>query len=358
MRVIVAMSGGIDSAVAGWLLQQAGHEVVGVTLRLWRTSRLSTRYVERAGKICSALGVRHEVVDARRAFERLVVEPFCGDYLAGRTPNPCVICNAQVKLAALIRKAGTMGAEKVATGHYARLSRRPDGAAVLRKATDRRKDQSYMLYRLTPEQLSRVLFPLGERRKGDVRRMARRFWPWQELPAESQEVCFLPPEGYAGFIRRRLGPGGRPGRVVDTQGNVLARHGGVFKFTIGQRRRLGFAAGEPRYVVRIKPETDTVIVGEKEETYRSRFTVRDTCWCSSCGPKELSGRRIEVKIRYGHSGAPAELRPLGDRVEVTFVSPQQAIAPGQSAVFYEGDLVLGGGIIESVFDPQESEGRA
>jgi len=244
----------------------------------------------------------------------------------------------------------------VATGHYARVARRADGRFELRRAADPRKDQSYVLYRLGQRHLQRLVLPLGERRKADVRRAARAFWPWPALPAESQEVCFLPPGGYAAFIRRRLRdhPDAarllRPGRVVDTAGRVLARHRGIYNFTVGQRRRLGVAAGRPLYVVRIEPETATVVVGGRHEACCDVFMVSDVTWCLGASPFEAEGGRdtirAEVKIRYVHRAVPALLTPVGAEVRVTLDEPQHAVTPGQSAVFYRGDVVLGGGIID------------
>ena len=363
MLTIVAMSGGVDSSSAARLLRDAGHEVLGLTLRLWRTSRLSEDYIERAKRVCEALGIPHRTVDLREEFGRTIVDEFCAEYLRGRTPNPCVLCNPLIKVPALLREAEACGARRVATGHYARVVARPDGGCELRRGADRRKDQSYVLYRLGQAQLRRIAFPLGERYKRDVREQARQFWPWDELPAESQEVCFLPPGGYPEFIRERVSrhPEARrflrPGRVVDTQGNVLARHRGIFNFTIGQRRRLGFAAGKPMYVVRIEPRTDTVVVAERAETYRRRFTVTDVTWCSGESPL-AEGRpavRAAVKIRYTHPAAEATIRAAGDQVQVAFEAPQHAVTPGQSAVFYDDDIVLGGGIIDRVMDDADPE---
>jgi len=365
MRILVAMSGGVDSASAAHALREAGHEVIGLTLRLWRSSRLSEDYIERAGRLCRALGIAHRVADRRQIFECAVVDRFCAEYVSGRTPNPCVLCNRCVKMTALLDEAQAVRAHRVATGHYARVVRCADGRFELRRAADRRKDQSYVLYRLGQRHLRRLVLPLGERRKADVRRAARAFWPWPELPAESQEVCFLPPGGYAAFIRRRLrerpDAAGllRPGRVVDTAGRVLGRHRGVYNFTVGQRRRLGVAAGRPLYVVRIETETATVVVGDRRDTLCTAFRVSDVTWCRDVSPFEGGERggaiRAEVKIRYAHRAAPATLEPVGAKVRVAFDEAQHAVTPGQSAVFYRGEAVLGGGIIEGAPDIERGE---
>ena len=344
MRTIVAMSGGIDSSTAAYLLLGEGHEVVGLTLRMWRVERGASadELVERAAAICRVLGIEHVVVDVSDEFEKRIVQPFCRQYARGRTPNPCIECNKFMKFPSLWAEAQRRGAQKIATGHYARVVETEAGRFHLRKGLDETKDQSYLLYSLSQEMLPRIVFPLGEWRKKDTREKAREFWPWPELPPESQEICFLQDFDYAPFVGGREAT--KPGVIVDTAGNVLGRHDGVHNFTIGQRRGLGFAAGKPLYVVRIDPTTSTIVVGDRSETYRKEFIVTNVNWCSV--PPSDEPRKAMVKIRYTHPPAEADLRPEPDgSILVTFAEPQHAVTPGQSAVFYDGDVVLGGGII-------------
>jgi tRNA-specific 2-thiouridylase len=345
MRTIVAMSGGIDSSTAAYLLLRDGHEVVGLTLRMRRVERGASvdELVERAASICRAIGIEHVVMDVSAEFEKQIVQPFCRQYVLGRTPNPCIECNKFMKFPSLWSEAQRRGAQKIATGHYARVTEAEGGRFHLRKGIDATKDQSYLLYGLAQEMLSRIAFPLGERRKKDIREKVREFWPWPHLPAESQEICFLQNSDYALFVRDRERT--KPGVIVDTAGHVLGRHDGVHGFTIGQRRGLGFAAGKPLYVVRIDPSTNTVVVGDRSETYRREFIVGNLNWCSV--PPVTEPRKAMTKVRYAHPVAEADLHPEPDgSIRVTFAEPQHAVTPGQSAVFYEEDVVLGGGIID------------
>lgn len=346
-RVVVAMSGGVDSAVAAALLVEAGHEVIGLSLRL--ASRpapggcCSLDDFHDAEATAAALGIRHYVLDFREAFEQRVVSPFVREYLSGRTPNPCVHCNTHLKFDALLARARALGAAKVATGHYARIERGPGGELRLRRGVDRDKDQSYFLFGLSRSALEAALFPVGELTKGQVRGLARR----RGLPvadkAESQEICFVPPAGYAAFIEERVGPGAE-GEIVDRRGGVLGRHNGVYRFTLGQRRGLGLRASRRLYVHAIDAARRRVVVDASGPPVARGLRVAGLNWIS--GPVG-EGARVEVQLRHRHRPVPARIYPEdGSVVRVEFARPSLWVTPGQAAVFYHGEMVLGGGWIE------------
>jgi len=366
--VAVAMSGGVDSSVAAALLKEQGRSVIGITMKLfdWPMSGRD------AGAVAEALGIPFYVADFRRTFEKEVIADFVEEYRRGRTPSPCLRCNRLVKFGLLLRRAGRLGASRIATGHYARVDFDEErGRWRLRKGKDPEKDQSYFLYGLGQAELARTIFPLGDLTKGEVRAMAERFGlPVAQKP-ESQEICFIPDNDYAAFLRARIPKAFRPGKIVDTAGKVIGRHDGLANYTIGQRKGMGIAAARPLYVVALDPKTNTVVAGSNEELYRSRLVVGDVRWGviegfegseakggrggkggsgrKGGGGSGGSGRPIEatVKIRSRHEGAPAVLMPGKEKgtVVVEFAEPQRAITPGQAAVFYSGDVVLGGGTI-------------
>jgi tRNA-specific 2-thiouridylase len=366
MKIAVAMSGGVDSSAAAAVLKEQGHELVGFTMQLWNQRRnltvdehgepmpsrcCSLDDVYDARRVAEELGFPFYVLNLEREFERDVVGPFVKSYLEGETPIPCVACNSRLKFASLDRTALSVGCEKVATGHYARVSLDEETKRYkLLRGRDARKDQSYFLWELTQEQLSRSLFPLGEMSKDEAREAARRHGLGVAEKRESQEICFVPDGDYAGFIERYLEAEGREserpagGEIVDTSGRVVGRHEGVHRYTTGQRRGIGVPRQLPLYVVRVEPETNRVVVGEAEELSSAEFTAAGVNWISLDEPSEAV--RADVRVRYRHTESPATVTPLADgRVRVRFDEPQRAVTPGQATVFYRGDEVLGGGWI-------------
>jgi tRNA-specific 2-thiouridylase len=362
--VAVAMSGGVDSSAVAALLQQQGHAVVGLTMQLWNQRRLpelqgdgpaqhrccSLDDVYDAKSVAQHLNFPHYVVNFEEQFEARVVRPFVDQYLAGRTPIACTNCNTDVKFEPLLRMARQIGAERLATGHYARIRRNPEtGRWELLRASDDSKDQSYFLWGLSQEQLSRSDFPLGELTKEEVRDLARRAnLPVAEKP-ESMELCFVPTGNYVQFIHayskeRGISLQNGDGEIANEAGDVIGRHNGVHGFTIGQRKGLGFAAGKPLYVLSIDPQKNRVVVGEDDVLRKTNCELEDVNWVSV--EKPPASLRVFAKIRHKHEPAPANIEPLDlNRAHVTFDAPQRAITPGQAAVFYDGDRVLGGGWI-------------
>lgn len=364
VRVAVAMSGGVDSSTVAAMLHQRGDAIIGLTMQLWNHRRLpqlqndgpaqhrccSPDDVYDARCVAEHFGFPFYVVNFEREFEQTVIRPFANDYLEGRTPIPCTLCNNHVKFDQLLVTARQIGVEKIATGHYARIRFNPETKRhELLRALDETKDQSYFLFGLTQEQLARAEFPLGELSKREVREIARRLAvPVAEKP-ESQEICFVPSGNYVRFIEgyfeeQRIPLADEPGDIISTSGNVLGRHNGLRHYTVGQRRGLGFATGSPVYVVQIDRANKRLIVGEDAALHSITCEVRNVNWIAFAAPPESV--EAHVRIRHRHEAADATIEPLtADTARVTFREPQRAITPGQAAVFYSGDRVLGGGWI-------------
>jgi|SRR5690606_13854628 len=365
MRVVVAMSGGVDSSAAAALLVAQGHEVIGITLRLARVERAgpgrccSPDDVEDARAVARALGIPFYVFEASDLFEERVIDPFVDAYLGGETPVPCLACNREVKFGHLLARARALGA-KLATGHYARIERGADGRYRLYRGVDAARDQSYFLHHLGQEELRDLLFPVGHLDKAQAREAAARAGlSVVARKPESQDICFVPDGDAAGFVERRArrGRAPAPGTIVDEAGRVLARHDGLHRFTVGQRKGLTAAAEKmpfekghrlPIYVSEIRPETGEVVVGPAAAVERERFFVEEVHWVA--GEPPPPDEVLTVRVRHRHAGTPCRLRPRGSGWEVVGVERVRAPAPGQSAVFYRGDEVLGGGRISRLTD--------
>ena len=337
-KVAVAVSGGVDSSAAALLLKEAAYEVIAIHMRLWESPRLDYQ-AHRAENICRILGIPYHQVDLQKEFESHVVDYFCQEYQQGRTPNPCVACNQRIKFGLLLDKALSLGADYLATGHYARVEHSSDGHRLL-KAADTGRDQSYFLYTLTHEKLGYVLFPLGEHSRDEVKQTAKQ----AGLPTatkSSQDICFISQKNYGAFLSQRFST--LPGDVIDTQGKKLGQHQGIAFYTIGQRHGLGLASGKPLYVIKIEPESNRIVLGPEKELYSQKLTAHKLNWISGKAPREPV--TVKAKIRYKSKEAEATLFFRDGSVDVHFAQPQKAVTPGQAIVFYNADEVLGGGII-------------
>lgn len=352
------MSGGVDSSVTAFLLKEQGFDVEGVSFILWEARNRSNpaaccslEAVDGASETARHLGIKHTSVDVRDEFIGKVIDPFAEQYARGLTPNPCILCNRHIKFPYLLREAGRKGAEFVATGHYARVERNPGRVSgsergvllpSLGKGVDRSKDQSYVLYGLRPEELMKLLLPLGEYRKKEVREIARDLRMAAAEKPESQEICFIEDNNYPAFIENLLPSACEPGPVLNTEGRVIGTHKGIYRYTLGQRKRLGIASLEPRYVTGIDGARNAIVVGPREDASTRQIDVHSLNWIGT--PRK--GRfRATVKVRSMMEDRPAYVSVSNGRAQVLFDEPQWAPAPGQSAVFYDGDMVIGGGII-------------
>jgi tRNA-specific 2-thiouridylase len=352
-KVLVAMSGGVDSSMAAAILKGDGYEVIGATMKIWpkencgdhrEKSCCSLQDIEDAKKVCDVLGIRHYVLNFEKIFKKEVIDYFTQEYLAGKTPNPCIICNEKIKFGALLNKTRGLGCDFISTGHYARIEK--NGIYKLKESIDKTKDQSYVLFLLTTSQIEKTLLPVGGLSKNKVKDEARRLGLAVYNKKESQEICFVPDDDYSGFIKRYCGVETKRGDIVDTSGKVLGNHDGFWNFTVGQRKGLGISHKRPLYVIEIDSKKNVVIVGGLSEIKKKRFVVRDVNWLFK---KNKDYFEAGVKIRYNHKKSFAVLKEIEDnKVEVEFKEPQEAITPGQAAVFYDGEYVLGGGWIEKV----------
>ncbi|RDY28799.1 tRNA 2-thiouridine(34) synthase MnmA [Romboutsia weinsteinii] len=355
-RVMIGMSGGVDSSVAAYLLKQQGYEVIGVTMKLWQDDDddlieneggcCSLAAVEDARRVAENIGIPFYVLNFRDVFEKKVIEPFIDEYLNGRTPNPCIACNKHIKFDDFYKKARQIGCDYVATGHYAKIEKDEEtGRYQLRKSVTDKKDQTYALYNLTQEQLEHTLLPIGDYEKDKVREIAKEMGMDVHNKPDSQEICFVKDNDYAGYVKKHSKKRIEDGYFVDTNGNVLGRHKGIIHYTIGQRKGLGIAFGKPMFVVDIDPVKNTVILGGNEDIFSKELIATDVNLISI--DKIDEPIRVQAKIRYSAKPSPATIYNNGENsIKIVFDEPQRAITKGQSVVMYDGDIVVGGGIIK------------
>ncbi len=351
-RVLMGMSGGVDSSAAAALLIEQGYDVVGVTLKLWPQDCVSRaedkccgpQAVMDARSVCHKLGIPYFLIDEAAEFQKQVIQYFADEYKAGRTPNPCVMCNQKLKFGTLIDRANQLGADFIATGHFARVERDSGGRMLLKKGCDLKKDQSYFLFSLRQEQLSRAMFPLGNMTKTETREVARECQLRTADKEESMEICFVPDRDYGSFLEKSNLAQRHKGEIVNRRGEVLGSHNGIEFYTIGQRKGLGISSQSPFYVLELDPVANRVIVGDDHELDRCEFTVERCNWIPFHAPH--GAMEVSAKIRYNHPGTAATVTPCEqDRARVLLHAPQRAITPGQACVFYQEDLVVGGGWI-------------
>lgn len=353
-KVVVGMSGGVDSSVAAYLLKEQGYDVIGVTMQIWQDEDRAIQEenggccglsaVDDARRVASELEIPYYVMNFKKEFKRDVIDYFIEEYRQGRTPNPCIACNRYVKWESLLKRSMEIGADYIATGHYARIVKLENGRYTLMRSATIAKDQTYALYNLTQEQLSHTLMPVGEYSKEEVRKIAEKINLQVANKPDSQDICFVPDGDYAGFIEESTGEKIQPGNFVDMEGNILGQHKGIIHYTVGQRKGLGLALGKPVFVIEIRPETNEVVIGDREDSLS--YTVRAN-QVNFMSVENIEGEiRVFAKIRYNHKGAWCTVKKTGaDEILCTFDEPQRAITPGQAVVLYDGDYVLGGGTI-------------
>ncbi|WP_027339717.1 tRNA 2-thiouridine(34) synthase MnmA [Halonatronum saccharophilum] len=353
-RVVVAMSGGVDSSLTAALLKEEGYEVIGITMQIWPSSEIpkdneggccSLSAVEDARRVANNLDIPFYVINFQDIFEEKVIKNFKDEYAQGRTPNPCIVCNKEIKFEAFLRKAKELGAYYMATGHYAKIDENKEGRYIIRRGEDLKKDQSYTLYNMTQDQLKHTLLPLAGYHKEETRKLAQEFGLRVYNKPDSQEICFIPDDDYNRFLKENYPQILKEGPILDVEGNILGRHKGLPFYTIGQRKGLGLETHKRWYVVKLDKEKNAVIVGENEDVFAKELIARDINWVAIVDLNEPM--KVTAKIRYNTSAAPATIKPMdGGRVKVLFEESQRAITPGQSVVFYNEDTVVGGGIIE------------
>ena len=355
-KVVIGMSGGVDSSVAAYLLKKAGYDVIGVTMQIWQENDIEVDQeeggccglsaVDDARRVASSLGIPYYVMNFRGEFRKNVIDYFIKEYTEGRTPNPCIACNRYVKWESLLKRSLDIGADYIATGHYARIEQLPNGRYAIRKSVTSAKDQTYALYNLTQDQLSKTLMPVGEFSKDEIRKIAEEINLSVAHKPDSQEICFVSDNDYAGFIEEQTGKKFEKGDFIDVNGNVVGQHNGIIHYTVGQRKGLGLSLGRPVFVVDILPDTNQVVVGDNQDVFAKGLIADRMNFMAIEEPKIGEEVRLIAKIRYNHEGAPCTIKMIDEEhCQVLFDEPQRAITPGQAVVFYEGDYVAGGGTI-------------
>ena len=353
-KVVVGMSGGVDSSVAAWLLKEQGYDVIGVTMQIWQDEENEVQEenggccglsaVDDARRVASSIGIPYYVMNFKQEFQKNVIDYFTKEYLNGRTPNPCIACNRYVKWEALLQRSLSIGADYIATGHYARIDKLPNGRYAIRRSATLAKDQTYALYNLTQEQLEHTLMPVGNYSKDQIREMAEKIGLQVANKPDSQDICFVPDGDYASFIEEESDQKIPEGNFVTPDGKILGRHKGIIHYTIGQRKGLGLSLGYPAFVLEIRPDTNEVVIGTNEDLMTTRVRANKLNFMTV---EDLEGEmRVFAKIRYNHKGDWCTVRKTGeDEIECIFETPQRAVTPGQALVLYDGDYVLGGGTI-------------